>query len=184
MSVELEVIRYPRGYMSPIKEGNIRRREEITYSLKEKESTGNKSIAALYDLYASGAVKSTSWNFRKRVIEIASRELGNVSEWLILQVEHNDYVYGTNYDFLLDVINFIETGYCNMSPMTWNELVLEHHNPEPRVSRGRKVDLSSIVGGGHHIIAKWCSKEGGFEHMLCTLHVLLGVAKKPVSNKS
>lgn len=182
MAKEVNVIVYPRGFRTVVGDTKITPRAMESYKQSISKSEGDRDVKALYELYVGGSVKVDSWEFRKRVIAIAAKRLKNFRSWLTLQVEHNDHVYGTNYDFLVDTIRFIETGSRDASPMTWLELVLANHEAEAGVSIQRNLYLPMPQGSDADIIARWCQKDGGFMDMLCTLHVFFGSARKRDSN--
>lgn len=171
---------YPRGYVSildgsglgttPMGEGDI-----ITVS-------SHAEIEMLYAYYIQRTVDPTGWTFRREVFRTCAKLFGDFQRWLVLQAVYNDNVYDLNFRFLLDTVQFIREGRRDMSVFTWNDLLLEYPETQVGVAGPRRLDEFKLSDPKEfsNVIGQWCSKENGFEDMLCTAHVLYGVSKKPM----
>lgn len=187
-SEDLEVVLHPRGFMSlsdpflavqHLPEAYQRHTAQFDWP---KQNEGNKRVEELYKLWISRSVNINSWRFRKRVIGAASELFGDFKTWISVQARMNDYLYGMNFDFLVDTWQYIHTGRRKMSPLTWKELLEEHQPARTGVgdlARMENFDLSTIQP--NEVIGQWCSHNNGFGDMICTLHVLFGVARAPIS---
>lgn len=172
---------YPRGYLvrldsslSPLSMTQI----------QQNTVPSDPAIETLYKLYVGHGVNSEAWPFKRRVIKRCSQLFGNFNHWLKLQVANNDNIYGLNLDFLLDTVKFIRTGHRDMSVFNWLELLAEYPDAHPGCASVRRLDEFELRDPSEfdNFIGMWCSKEGGFQDMLCTAHVLFGVAKKPLQS--
>lgn len=182
MSKSIPVLIYPRGFMS------LSEKTSQSFlpgnELEIAFSDADPVIQELYSLFISRSVNYDSWRFRKLVIAAASRLLGDVKSWITLQAGFDDYVYGLNFDFLQDTWGFIKTGHRDMSPLVWQELLLEHQEPKFRIANPDRVTGFKWDGiDADNVIGQWCSHDGGFEDMLSSLHVLFGKAREPLPQK-
>lgn len=170
---------YPRGYL-------VRLDNAITpLSMSQVQVNtvpSDPAIETLYKLYMTHSVNSETWPFRRRVIQRCSQLFGNFEQWLRLQITSNDSIYGLNLEFLRDTVQFIRTGHRDMSVFNWHELVLEYPEEHHGVASPRRLDGFQLRTPGefNNFIGDWCSHPGGFDDMLCTAHVLFGVAKRPL----
>ena len=172
--------RYPRGYMAIVDGSGLGTAPLGASDIVEAPS--DPDIETLYRFYIQRTVDTTSWKFRNQVIRACVKHLGNFHQWLALQAVANDYVHGLNFEFLKDTVLFIREGRRDMSTFTWNDLLLEHPEPQAGVASPRRMDGFEISNPKEfdNLIGKWCSHSNGFEDMLCTAHVLYGVSKKPM----
>lgn len=169
-----DYVLYPRGYISKV--GQISRNDD-TFT----EANGDGDVNALYDIYLNRSVNIESWEFRSRVLMTAARLFNQFSIWLSTQVVSNDRIYGLNLEFLKDTALFIKTGHRNMSITTWSELLLEYPKETPGIAKPKRwdSDFNIIVNDDDNdFLGKWCSHQGGFNDLICTLHILFGTAKK------
>ena len=174
---------YPRGYLVRLP-GSIADGANGGIDVQQVES--DPIIESLYKVYMGQMVNSDSWEYRKRVIAQCSKLFGNFRSRLLLQLVSNDYIYGLNLEFLRDTVQYIRTGRRSMSVFNWQELLLEHpdnHSGTAGPQRVAEFGLGNIKEFDN-FIGEWCSKEGGFEDMLCTAHVLFGVSKKPMVSQT
>lgn len=181
---EQKILIYPRGFMSMADPDVFPGAIQTHAARFPEKSPGDKAVEELFKLYISRTVNSDSWQYRKRVVATASRLFGDFKTWITLQAGFNDYVYGLNFDFLLDTWQFIRTGHRDMSPMTWQDLLLEHQESKLNVSNPDRLtafkwdDMKS-----EEIIGRWCSHDNGFGDMLCAMHTIFGVARIPANQQ-
>lgn len=171
--------RYPRGYL-------VRLPGSLDPSVKgfDVETVASDAvIESLYKVYMGYLVNPDSWEYRKRVIAQCSKLFGNFRSWLVLQLVGNDYIYGLNLEFLRDTVQYIRTGHRDMSVFSWQELLLEHPDVHPGTAGPHRLVDFGLQDAKEfdNFIGLWCSKPGGFEDMLCTVHVLYGASKKPLA---
>ena len=174
---------YPRGYMTRIE--NVLSPLSMT-QVQVNNVESDPAVENFYKIYTGGLVNVDSWAFKRQVCMRCAQLFGNFYHWLKLQIANNDNIYGLNLDFLLDTVTFIRTGNRDMSISTWLELLAEYPDQHPGAANNRRLDVFRLkdVKEFENFIGLWCSKPGGFEDMLCTAHVLFGVAKKPMQPHS
>ena len=166
-------IRYPRGF--------LRRLNRV---VDAPVTDGDAAIDELYNIYLSGKVNHQGWGFRKEVINAAARLLRNFPMFIQMQRD-NPYLYGYNYDFLQDTVNYIATGRRQLSVQAWKELMFEHMPPSGDYkTRSRFVVLPEAVPyinkNVDEVVSQWCSHPNGIEDLLLTLVMIFGRVWKPL----
>lgn len=167
-------VKYPRGYsrrLGSVPDTHIH--------------AGDEEIDQLYMTYLKGRVNHQGWRYRRQVISVAARLLRNFGQFLNQQSD-NPYLYGFNYDFLLDTLKFIETGHRSMSVETWEGLLMENQPPNKDFKARPNFSVSqsplSVIGSKtEDVISRWCAQPKGFEDMLKTLTVMFGKARHPLA---
>lgn len=174
-----KINRYPRGYLAVVDSAGLGIQGQTN---ELNELPFDPEVEALYKLFINRTVSTTSWQFRARVVTCAARLFGNFHQWLALQAVGNDFIYDLNFEFLKDTVQFIRTGHRDMSVFNWQELLMEHPDARPGAASPRRLDEFRLTDSAEfeNVIGMWCSKEGGFEDMICTVHVLYGVSKRPL----
>ena len=170
---------YPRGYMTRIE--NVLSPLSMT-QVQISNVESDPAIESFYKIYTGGLVNVESWAFRRQVIQRCSQLFGNFYHWLKLQVANNDNIYGLNLEFILDTVKYIRTGHRETSVTTWLELLAEYPDQHPGTANNKRLEVFKLKDAKEfdNFIGNWCSHPGGFYDMLCTAHVLFGVAKKPL----
>lgn len=166
-------IRYPRCFIRRLNHPN-----PITVV------DGDVTVDDLYKIYLSGRVNHQGWRFRKEVINAAARLFRNFPFFINLQRD-NPHLYGYNYDFLQDTVNYIATGKRRLSIQAWKELMSEHMPPSGDyktrtvfvVVPEAKYLLNSSTGD---VISKWCQNQNGIEDLLLTMVILFGRVWNPI----
>lgn len=179
---------YPRGFMAigdPFAKSHALNTMESVDFRFPKTLEGDEEVDTLYKLFISRSVNTNGWRFRRRVITAAARLFGDFRTWVTLQARYNEYLYDLNFDFLLDTWQFIMTGHRSMEPLTWQELLREHVDQKPGVAYSGRAGAFDFDGmKPEEVIGLWCSRENGFGDMVCTLHVLFGVAREPLAQQT
>lgn len=163
---------YPRGFLLPL--GPVGDSDD-----KNVRVPGDEEVSLLYTLYMNQTVNSESWEYRKRVFKAARRLFKDFSHWVGLQTK-NEHIYGFNYEFLLDTLNYILTGKRSLSVTDWAGLLIEAPEPKKQdvIERFSKANLHPLFKekgyATEDILTAWCAKPHGFEDMVCTLYVLFG----------
>ena len=174
------VLRYPRGYTTLMGNPSALQPEGFT----ELDVPCDDTIDALFKMYLGKTVNVSSWQYRKQVIARCSQLFGGFFRWLTIQSTFNNYVYGLNYDFLVDTVNFIQTGQRRMMVYTWMELLLEYPTEKLMTAnrvRARELPLTNPSLFDDYI-GMWCSQPGGFEDLLWTAYTLFGSSKTPLKS--
>jgi hypothetical protein len=176
-----KISRYPRGFAA-IMDGEGFGDSVAAAKTEIIDQPSDRDIEKLYEMFITRSVDPNTWRFRREVITACCRLFGDFHRWLALQAVYNDNVYGLNFEFLKDTLQFIREGRRDMSTFTWNDLLLEFPEPQVGSANPRRIDEFGISDPKEfeNVIGKWCSHSGGFEDMLCTAHVLYGVSKKPM----
>lgn len=158
---------YPRLYTSRSTDGN-----------GVIVSKGDATVELLYGFLVNRTIPTTSWSFHKSVLETAIRLFGDFEQWLLDQ-NSNPRLIGFNEEFLEDTLNFIEGQPRAMSVQTWMELLHEDNSlikaPDPSKFPSHRLStrISTVK-----TLQNWCSRPGGIEDLLCTMHILFGQAKR------
>lgn len=174
-------VQYPRGFIS-FAGGYLKSNVSIT------QSEGDPQIAILYKLYIARSVNVNSWEFRQKVLAEAARLIGNFRVWVISQASYNDSLYGLNWEFLKDTLEYIQTGHRKMSVSTWRELLLEYPPRVDNTAGPRRLDqlkayedvLQDVLENGYLArtsLTRWLGHDGGFDDLITTLNVFFGSTK-------
>ena len=167
--------RYPRGFTT---------RQEFGGAPNDNVEA-HAGVEQLMSIYRSGQANADSWKFQSVVIATASRVFGNFRTWLVLQLSGNDNVHGLNLRFLQDTVQFIRTGHRITSVQNWEELLAEYPEAIPGTAGIQRVEALNLndIKEFDNFIGQWCSWEGGFEDMICTMHVLFGSSKTALKTR-
>lgn len=164
----METIIYPRHYTTRSDAG-----EGVILS------SGDSVVEALYDLYVDRGTNTTSWAYRKRVLECALRLFGNFPTWYQEQLR-NPAITGHNAAFLNSILNFVNAGKTDLDVHTWLEL-MDEARPTRRSSTPTRVLAKRVtpvqIKVSADFVQKWIAQPNGVEHLLCTLHALFGRAR-------
>jgi hypothetical protein len=146
-------------------------------------STGDASVQTLYELHESRSTNTSSWAFRKMVLDCALRLFGDFATWFEDQ-KRNPNLVGYNQEFLKDTLNFIHGGDRLMSVVVWTDL-LGHTGTIGKVSRPMDLNPSRVdLGRGEttvQILQQWLSRPRGIDDLLQTLYLLFGQARRTAS---
>lgn len=163
---------YPRGFQRKAtdEDGQIARSLQVP---------GDQELETLYRLCVYRQANTDGWTYRERVLQTALRLFGDFGEWMLLQ-HRNPQLYGLNYDFLVDTYQYIRTGQRNCAPLAWIEVVDEYPPAKPGARRMQNYanpqELLGVVSTRTaNVLAAWCSRPGGFEDLLFSLHVMFGI---------
>jgi hypothetical protein len=164
---------YPRGFMAPSDRMDITR------------VSGSADINALYNDLINRTIDPSGWTYQRRALRVAMLALGGFALFLNTQ-KNNPFLYGYNYEFLLDTLKFIKTGRRRVSVQNWLALLTE--NPKPsndfreRATSKEIRDFYNAVGvAGNKVIADWVSQPGGLNDMVVSLYIMFGESRNPRS---
>lgn len=162
---------FPRGFVSNYT-------NDVVGSDIYERRDGDEEVVRLYTDHIRKHENTQTWEFRKQVIDCAVRMFGEFPRWVLIQ-KLNKHLHGTNYDFLLDTLQYlIAGGKRSASVATWMEIMeVKPLADDKRI--GKEDEIMNIFIGPYapktpDIISTWCGKENGFEDMLCTLYCMFG----------
>jgi hypothetical protein len=191
---------YPRGFLggnlkpqiesSPRPFDDVSHRHQYAatdYSSGNTTIVPNPDVEALYITYVKNSVNTGSPAFRSRILAVALNAFGtkNFLTWYLSQFS-SPAAGDLHNRFLTDTIKFISTGVRDMPLENWAALLLITESAD---SIGKIPDTVKPFFGIRQdepfnnarfniqltdVIQTWCSKEGGLEDLLGTLHILFG----------
>lgn len=165
----MTIIVYPRLYTSRLSEG-----EGVVVS------QGDESVELLYKVFVDSNTNTRAWPFHRSVLINALRLFGDLKDWAQEQLS-NPNVVGYNRQFIIDTLNYLETGTRELSVQTWSDLVSEggaghHAHAIPQRLLDNKLLLKSSESS-LQLLQKWAAHEGGMADLITTLHLLFGKAR-------
>ena len=83
---------------------------------------GDPRVHDLFVEFTNFPKQATTWNFQKRVVDLAQELFAGDYNWFIRQ-DSNAMLTDQNYAFVLDTIRFIASGTRKFSILTWPALV-------------------------------------------------------------
>jgi hypothetical protein len=199
MEDKLQFRLYPRGFLgggikpqvirtnSLFKDKTLQHQYEVnTHESKTTAIAANPIVEALYAAYIRNNINTSSMEFRTSILEAALDAFGTTNFAVWYSVQFDNAVAGDLHNrFLDDILKFIEFGRRDMSLETWASLLIitdEGDDVGYLSDRAKKFfgiynnqsakDNIKLVD----VIQKWCSKPGGLEDLLGTLHILFGNA--------
>lgn len=163
-----QIVIYPRLYTTRRPEGN-----------GVIVTKGDATIETLYNFHVTNTINTTTWPFRKEVLDSALRLFGNFEDWLNDQLK-NPRVVGYNQDFIKDCLLFTRTGRRELSVQNWLELVTESDNIQSSTEFSKVSSLHPSLNRGEasiQLIQNWCSHPSGIEDLIWSLHILFGYSR-------
>lgn len=135
---------------------------------------------------------ANTWEFHRNVVNVAQKcfvgdenKAGLIS-WLKIIAEHPSMKMGyLHYQFILDTLSYIRTGFRRVSPMTTMSILdntphadkktKEHENLSLQLRRQIHQVIEQIDPELDRVfIQKWLSHEGGLSDLVYTLYTLFG----------
>lgn len=190
---------YPRGFLGKNVQSQTERtvnpyQDQINQHQFMVDTNQNSSVSAIvanpevegvYADYIRDVVATSSFEFKERILKVALDSFGtiNFGTWCIAQ--YDSKAAGDLHNrFIEDTLRFIVEGRREMSLPTWMAIIkiTDEGNNIGHMSQQTK-DYLKILSDYRaetynisliEVIQKWCSKPGGMEDMLVTLHVLFG----------
>lgn len=173
---------YPRGFLG---EAFVSGAAALSPD-RPKKPVAHPNVEGLYDRYIKRIGETISPEFRKEVLIVALKAFGtpNFELWVSSQ-RQSPAVGDTHNQFIDDTLHFIAEGRRSMRVENWDALVTSDDSGE-RLSGHTEFakEFFGFPSNGYHreprnrelidVIQQWCSKPGGIEDMLCTMHVLFG----------
>lgn len=139
-------------------------------------SKGDETVQVLHDLLLDRSFNTVRWGYRSQVLDNAVRLFGDFGPWLQDQL-NNPRVVGYNLEFLKDTLQYVRTGRRDLCLANWIDLVAEGDGrvQAAEITRSRANNLALAQGESTtKLLQTWCSRTGGIEDLMSTLHILFG----------
>lgn len=146
---------------------------------------GDPRVHALFMEFTNFPKQAITWEFQKRVINLALDMFAGEYSWFIRQ-DANALLNDQNYGFVLDTVRFIATGRRKLSIHTWPALLTYDVPVVTESVEGRrdiyKLMLALSVGTqSEAFIAQWLSQKDGFNDLMYTMNMLFGNVPEKVT---
>jgi len=191
---------FPRGFLGGAIEPQVERtkkpfddrKTELHYAVNQHNTSdssiiANPDVESLYATLIKNDIKITSPAFRTNALEVALNSFGSISFLIWFASQYHSPAAGNLHGkFLIDTLKFISTGVRNMSMETWNSLIMITDEgdkigvmPDAAKEFFGLSDVSDLRGARQNtmltdIIQQWCSKPGGLEDMIGSMHIFFG----------
>lgn len=163
---------YPRGFESPSTTS-----KSETLSTFPQRHDGDAEVNRVYDLYMSEEAGTESWEFKASVMTLAKRLLGeNLNQFIGVNATSR-FLHSNARKFIVDTINYLQTGNRTISPRNWIDLIDDTPEELPRVLTEPKIELLPIADTHDlrvYYLQAWLNKPNGFEDLLISLYILFG----------
>jgi hypothetical protein len=190
---------YPRGFLGaeiapqiertpkPFLE-NITRAQFHVQDFKTMESDlfANPHVENLYAEYIKQSARTESFEFRKKVAQVALQAFGTMNFEFWYSAQHRVPACGDLHNrFLTDTLRFIQEGRREMSLETWQNLVTITDEGDQVGGLSDYAKSFFGIGNGHfqparfntqltEVLQMWLSKPNGQDDLIGTLHILFG----------
>lgn len=161
-----------------------------------------QGVTEIQELYVEFKSKPTKhWDFVKRAVGVARNAFTvptasqpGLIGWIDFQLKNKTSRMGyLHYQFIIETIKFIRTGYRRVSPVTaiamFDNLPHADKSSHAHVDNFRKVkdELAALMKTitqeeNDHFISMWLTQDGGIMDLVYTLNVLYGCAEDPIIN--
>lgn len=189
---------YPRGFLGAHLRDRVQTEQRLaennngffavkvsTLQSSKGPNNFNHTIESLYSAWIREEPDVQSFEFRERVLTAALQAFGthDFKYWFLSQ-SNSPFVGPMQRDFLDDCLRFIDKGRRHLNLMNWGPLlVIDNADGVPRASKVA-IEFFGLPGSPSpasyssysllDIVQMWCSKPGGLEDLLGTLHLLFG----------
>lgn len=144
----------------------------------------NQDVEALYSHLSKSSVGTYNFDFHQKILSafLDAFEAEDFFEWLDVQENSPQTTY-LHSKFLIDTLKFLGGEKREMSFSTWESLLnATQQNGEwaPVIEKAMDVKKSLYLPEGasfnrfRDVAVVWCSRQGGINDMLNTLHILFG----------
>lgn len=189
------IVTYPRGFQGfdigiPVETKGDTVKDALKNASYNRDSQelrfviSNKNVETLWRQLADGNCSTNNFDIREKILCNALLAFGTTDfyEWVKLQ-ETNPNTTDMHRRFINDTFNFIDSGDRAMSLFSWGtvihvrEVTAKDALPELRsgdffgLSQALQHRRSSTVTD---IVSRWVCREGGFQDLAGTLHILFG----------
>lgn len=128
----------------------------------------------IYTTHMARYSTEVSWDERKRAIAHIMNLFGtpNIYSWFRYQILNNPYVHGSCEDFLLDTLQYIETGERDVSIV--NRLTTVEYNPKFRQGSTRSKEIlmkyeasfKNEAPNDYTYVTRWLSRPEGYDDLI------------------
>ncbi|MCO6704706.1 hypothetical protein [Streptomyces sp. CHB9.2] len=162
---------YPRGFIAPSDRMDISR------------VSGSADVNTLYTALIEGTVDRNGWTFQKRALRVAMGCFSNFALFLNTQ-KNNPFLYGYNYEFLLDTLKYIQTGRRRVSVQNWLALLTENPKPsndyrERNASKEIREFYQKVGTAPSKVVSEWISHPEGLNDLVISLYIMFGEWRNP-----
>jgi hypothetical protein len=186
---------YPRGFLGAVLAPRAVKVQGLSesnrgFSMVERTAMVNQNqfdvpnptVEEIYNTYILDREKAKSFEFRESVLRCAMNTFGayNFRQWFEAQYQ-NPSAGDLHGRFLLDTLQFLETGQRNMSIENWAAIIVIDSSMEPLGKLPEKAREFFGLGSKYQrdcdwptIIQCWCGMPSGLEDLIGSLHVLFG----------
>jgi hypothetical protein len=146
---------------------------------------GDPRVHSLFVEFTNFPKQAITWDFQKRVIELAQDLFAGEYSWFIRQ-DANALLKDQNYAFVLDTIRYIATGHRKFSIHTWPALLTYEVPVITESVEGRRdiyflMQKLTVPTQADKFIAQWLSHKDGFNDLMYSLHMLFGNVPEKVN---
>lgn len=198
----MNIVVYPKGFLGfdigLIAKDNSGSLEQVVQAIKlnkpiAKTNIGisNHDVDKLWEQYCGGFQFTTSFEFREKILLAALRAFGtdNFYEWCKLQ-EQSPFYTDMHRRFLIDTLEFINTGHRSMNVQTWSRLIEARevgvNDRNIRVNFDNYFNISAPNENGlttienkpgvdlNKVIWHWTKAPNGVEDLIASLQIFFG----------
>lgn len=170
----------------PFPEGRDYSGGQIKPTKRFEMRQGDPRVHELFVEFTNFPKRAVTWDFQKRVIDLAQELFAGDYSWFIRQ-DSNALIKDQNYAFILDTVKYIATGRRKFSIHTWPALVSYEVPLISESVAGRRdifalIDALKIPTNTDALLQLWLSHKDGFNDLMYTLHLLFGSVPEQVKN--
>ena len=137
-----------------------------------------QNIEALWSKYLTIVGPTTPTHMVLLLISYLKESIGDLRQWLWVQVSSNDLVHGYSLDFLKDTINYVNTGHRELSIDTWYNVIDSTPTKQSLDVNARLDTFKNItILSTDEFLSRWLTHENGVRDMFQTAHLLFGKVK-------
>lgn len=165
--------RSPRGY-AYLTEGKLFPRQGSSIAFSSTFAY-DPTIESLWQKYLNVVGTNPPVELTLLMLEQLKKKFGEFRDWVWIQASVNRAVHGYALDFIVDTIEFVQTGQREYSIDTWYSLIttdppLEHIDADPRVALFKNIHIPKT----EDLLVNWLKHEKGVHDLFQTAHILFG----------
>jgi hypothetical protein len=137
---------------------------------------GQPEVVALFREFTGPGAVTSNWAFRRKVIRLAMKLFTGRTNWFI-GIDAEPTIQHYNYEFILDTVRYIATGYRRISVHSWPDLI--GHNQPGLIDKEHSAVRSlfkelALSTDMVTLVQRWCQHKGGVDDLMYTLNILFG----------
>ncbi len=155
---------YPLGFRRQLGSGETK-----------TDTDPDAGVVNLYLKWQQNRLLSKTWSNTSDTIVAALGLFGDARQWFRIQ-QYNEYLTPYGWYFLLQTIQFINTGKRDINMLTATNLILDDVEAKRRMPNSdRTVNLLDLIKtDSESLIGRWVRWPGGYDDLIQTLNVLFG----------